>query len=261
MNLTPRCSPPLDRKHERPRVVIARRAFAIAAVLSLGACRGPAPEGVVRWAGAQHAAVHDGDVASKVRLKDLARQSHLYAIGPVEGLQGEIIVVDGKPTIVTVDGPGFRTRESLDLGAAFLVWTHAKAWTRAAIPPHVRTLDEVEAYLPQVAPDAATEPVAFRIEGLARNLRFHVLNPPPGGVRNSEDHERSKIRGEIRDRPVRMVGFYSTEHRGVFTPATSDVHVHFVTDDGTLAGHVEDFEIDAGASLLLVENAAGTARN
>ena len=48
-----------------------------------------------------------------------------------------------------------------------------------------------------------------------------------------------------------MIGFYSTEHRGIFTHADSSVHVHFVSADGRDSGHVESFEFAPGASLLL----------
>ena len=240
---------------------------AVAAAIGLTGCAARGPEGVVEWVGAQHAAVHDGDVGSKVRLKDLARRDHLYAIGPVEGLRGEIIVVDGRATIVTVEGGEFRTRESLDVGAAFLVWTHARAWVRSEMPPNVRTMEELEAHLPEAARAAGVDPsapIAFRIEGRVKSLAFHVLNPPPsgeGGVRSAEDHEKSKIHGRIEDRAVRMVGFYSTEHRGVFTPGTSDVHVHFVTEDGTIAGHVEGFELSPGAVLLVAASVNNHVRS
>jgi acetolactate decarboxylase len=48
-----------------------------------------------------------------------------------------------------------------------------------------------------------------------------------------------------------MVGFYSTEHRGVFTPGTSDAHVHSVTTDWLAGGHVETFTLAPGARLLV----------
>ncbi len=37
-----------------------------------------------------------------------------------------------------------------------------------------------------------------------------------------------------------------------FTPGTSDVHVHFVTEDGRLSGHVEDFVLAGGAAVALL---------
>ncbi len=232
--------------------------FVLLACLAATGCHAPGrategADGVVAWAGEQHKAVHDGDVGAKVQLIDLARRPHLYAIGPLEGLVGEITVLDGRPTISTVEGTTFRTHASLDHGAAFFVWTYAADWKRAALPDSVRTLEQLEAYLPAAARAAgldAAVPLAFRIDGKVESLNYHVLSPPAYSPPTFEDHEKSKVHSSVATKAVRMVGFYSTEHRGVFTPGTSDVHVHFVTDDGQLAGHVEGFVLAPGAMLL-----------
>ena len=211
-------------------------------------------DGEVAWAGAQHKAVHDGDVGAKVRLADLARRPHLYAIGPLEGLTGEITVLDGQPTISTVEGGVFSTHSSLDHGAAFFVWTYCADWKPAPLPGSVRTLEQLEGYLPEAARAAgllAGEPPAVRIVARVESLNYHVLSPPAHTPPTFEDHEKSKVHSTVAARTVRMVGFYSTEHRGVFTPGTSDVHVHFITDDGRMAGHVEGFTLAPGAVLLL----------
>lgn len=211
-------------------------------------------DGAVVWAGEQHKAVHDGDVGAKVQLAELARRPHLYAVGPLEGLAGEITVLDGRPTISTVEGSVFRTHASLDHGAAFLVWTHAADWKPVPLSGSVRTLEQLEAYLPGAAGAAGQDgaaPLAFRLEGNIESLNYHVLSPPAHTPPTFEDHEKSKVHSSVAAGTVRMVGFYSTEHRGVFTPGTSAVHVHFVTDDGRLAGHVEGFTLAPGAILLL----------
>jgi acetolactate decarboxylase len=233
--------------------------FGLLGCLVAAGCHAPGrataeADGAVAWAGEQHKAVHDGDVGAKVRLADLARRPHLYAVGPLEGLVGEITVLDGQPTISTVQGGVFRTHTSLDHGAAFFVWTYAADWKPARVPASVRTLEQLEAYLPEAARAAgldATVPLAFRVEGRIENLNYHVLSPPAHTPPTFEDHEKSKVHSSVAARTVRIVGFYSTEHRGVFTPGTSDVHVHFVTDDGQLAGHVEGFVLAPGAMLLL----------
>lgn len=231
--------------------------FALLACLSAAGCHSPGPaaaDGGVAWAGEQHKAVHDGDVGAKVRLADLARRPHLYGVGPLEGLTGEITVLDGQPTISTVEGGVFRTHASLDHGAAFFVWTYAADWKPAPLPDSVRTLEQLETYLPEAARAAGLDsaaPLAFRVEGRIESLNYHVLSPPAHTPPMFEDHEKSKVHSSVVARTVRMVGFYSTEHRGVFTPGTSDVHVHFITDDGRLAGHVEGFTLAPGAALLL----------
>ena len=233
--------------------------IALLACLFAAGCHAPGPvappaDGVVLWIGEQRKAVHDGDVSAKVRLAELARRPHLYGIGPLEGLTGEITVVDGRATISTVQGSTFRTHASLDHGAAFFVWTHAADWKSVPLPNSVRTLEQLEAYLPEAARSAGLDdsaPMAFRVEGEVQSLAYHVLSPPEHTPPTFADHEKSKIRSSLAAQTVRMVGFHSTEHRGIFTPGASDVHVHFVTADERFAGHVEGFTLAPGATLLL----------
>jgi acetolactate decarboxylase len=231
---------------------------ALLGVSGLPGCAGPpvnevtGQNGVIAWAGEQHKAVHDGDVAAKVHLTDLVARPHLYAVGPLDGLRGEITILDGSPVIATVEGDGYRTSDGVDHGAAFLVWTYVPQWSASPLPVSVRTIDELASYLPAAARSAGLDPeqpFAFRVEGRAESLAFHVLRPPEGGF-TVESHEKAKVHGSINAADVRLLGFYSTAHHGVFTPGTSDVHVHFVTADGKLAGHVEDFVLAPGASLM-----------
>jgi acetolactate decarboxylase len=208
----------------------------------------------VVWVGEQHKAVHDGDFGEKVRLTELAARPHLFAIGPLAGLKGEITVIDGQAVIATAEGGAIRTHTELNRGAAFLVYTHAAMWKAMPLPPDVRTLDDLGTYLPGAAKAAGLDPdapLAFRVEGSTHALAYHVLNRPDDAPATFEAHERSKVHSAIADQAVRMIGFYSTRHRGIFTPGDSDLHIHFVTQDGKAAGHVESFELSPGGSLLL----------
>lgn len=225
----------------------------------VGGCAGPPrapvpePAGTVAWIGAQHKAVHEGDSGGKVRLDDLGRRPHLYAVGPLAGLVGEITVLDGRATISTVQDGVFRTHESLDHSAAFLAWAYASEWSRTPLPESVRTLDDLEGFLPEAARAAGLDagaPLVFQVEGRVESLKYHVLSPPDPGLPPAEAHEKAKTHASVGASVVRMVGFYSTEHRGEFTPGTSDVHVHFVSEDGRSAGHVEGFTLAPGAELL-----------
>jgi acetolactate decarboxylase len=207
----------------------------------------------VVWIGEQHKAVHDGDFAAKVGLTELAARPHLFAIGPLAELKGEITVIDGQAVIATAESGAIRTHVELNHSAAFLVYTHAATWKTVPLPPGVRTLEDLGTCLPGVARAAGLDPetpLAFRIEGTANALAFHVLNRPDDAPATFEAHEKSKVHSSITGQPVKMIGFYSSRHRGVFTPGDSDVHIHFVTEDGKAAGHVESFDLAPGGALL-----------
>lgn len=54
---------------------------------------------VIEYQGAMHAMFETGDIGGKLSLASLKNRPHLYALGPLENLSGEITVWDGVPYI------------------------------------------------------------------------------------------------------------------------------------------------------------------
>lgn len=231
----------------------------VEAVVCLGGCGGTRAvenrDGIVSWAGEQRAAIHEGDIGAKVRVSEIRQGGTLWALGPLEQLKGEITVFDGVATVTEVIGGEFRARSGDDAGAAFLVWAHSGDWRAIEMPSSVRTLSDVEAFIATAAGEAGLDvsrPIVFRITGEVEVLKYHVLNRKAGSPTTMEAHEHSKVHSALDWRRVRLVGFYSTRHHGVFTPGTSNVHIHFVTEDGRSAGHVEDFVLAGGVEAAVM---------
>jgi acetolactate decarboxylase len=44
---------------------------------------------------------------------------------------------------------------------------------------------------------------------------------------------------DLRDREVEVSGFYSDKHAGIFTHHDSSVHMHLLTGDRKLSGHLD----------------------
>lgn len=214
---------------------------------------------VVRWAGALKN-VHQGlDFSGKIDLAPLADLPHLYAVGPLENLQGEVTIWDGKPLISRVlegskDGQ-VKVDNSLVGKACFLVYGQAQSWKESKLDSSL-TADQVD----HVVKDAATKygintnkPFPFLIEGVAKTARYHVMNrteavPPTPG---SESHEKAKVRFTLQDAPVSILGFYSEHHQAIFTHHSSFVHMHVKAASDKIAGHLEAIELEPGARLLL----------
>lgn len=215
--------------------------------------------GGVNWIGEMHKAVHEGDAGGKVALASLLAAPHLFALGPVAGLRGEITVIDGAASIGLVGDAGPFADSRADVQAAFLVWAHEARWVRLPIPENVRTEQEIEDFVPRAARDAGLpldEPVPFRIVGRAERVELHVIwqdaATPPG----KEAHDTAKVPAVLSEADVAIVGFWSDLHRGVFTPAFSDIHMHVVSVDGETTGHVEGVRLAPGAVLLLPDRSA-----
>ena len=69
-------------------------------------------------------------------LPELRRFEHLYALGPLEGLRGEISVFDGVPLIARVREGTVTVAAEDGAGACFLVYADVPSWrwTKARPP-------------------------------------------------------------------------------------------------------------------------------
>src|SRR5262245_13717178 len=81
----------------------------------------------IGWVGAQRQ-VLAGDLTPRADLRHLARVPHLYALGPLAGLQGEVTVIDGTPLITTLPGGVMRVEQSFAHRACFLVHAEVPRW-------------------------------------------------------------------------------------------------------------------------------------
>ncbi|MGH7331369.1 MAG: hypothetical protein ACREKS_01215 [Candidatus Rokuibacteriota bacterium] len=195
-----------------------------------------------------------GDLGAAVTLAGLQRFEHLYALGPLEGLRGEISVFDGVPLIARVRAGTVVVDVDGGAGACFLVYADAATWHWTTLPAPLLGGHE-ELYVRRLAAEHdlhdGVAPLAFLLRGVATTLGFHVLDKRDGLPHSPERHEQAKVRFTLHNREVEVIGFHSTAHRGIFTPADSNVHMHFRTTDGQVSGHVEGMDLAPGWALGL----------
>lgn len=217
----------------------------------------------VAWAGAQRN-VLAGDLRSTITLADLQRFEHVYALGPLQGLTGEISVFDGSPLVARVDAGAVVVARDSSAGACFLVYAEVASWRWTTMRSPL-VADDVESPVLRLAAEHGLReglaPLPFLLRGLAPLLVFHVLDKRDGLPHSPERHEQAKVRLTLRHREVEVIGFHSTAHRGIFTPADSNIHMHFRTADGHASGHVERLDLAPGWMLGLPATAPdGSAR-
>jgi acetolactate decarboxylase len=207
---------------------------------------------VVRWVGAQRD-VLAGDVSGRIALESIASLPHLHGLGPVEGLRGEISIFDGAAVIARVHHGGVRIESGFRERACFLVYAQVQDWLEDPVVSF-DDVDALEALLLEAAArhrvDAAS-PFPFRLLAPDARVRLHVLDKRDDRPHNAAEHEKAKVRFVLEHASIEVIGFYSTRHRGVFTPGDSDLHMHVRTLDGTMSGHVEALAARAGARISL----------
>lgn len=205
--------------------------------------------------GARRETIMNGTLAAELDLKTLASRPHLYGLGPIEQLRGEVTIADGRPALARVAADGTaKVTCSFDAGAPFFVWAEVRRWREMPVPAEVRSFEDLERFVPQAAHAAgldAEKPLPFLVAGREDLIEFHILNRIGDPPHNMEEHKKIQIKFELTQTEATIVGFHSTRHRGIFTPGDSNIHIHFQTPDNGKSGHIQKLEIGSAATLRL----------
>ena len=209
----------------------------------------------VGYAGALYNFMHEGDLSAKFSLSELKGKDHVYALGAVENLKGEIQIFDGNPAITFARNGEVFFDNTFERNATLIVYTQVPSWQDVAIPDEIVTRRQFENYLKKAASAHGLDiekPVPFLIVGKAKFIDWHVINwDPADKVHTHIKHTNSGPHGRIENTAAMILGFYSNKHRAIFTHHESDLHLHFITDGETLAGHIDNLELGNDMVLKL----------
>ncbi len=174
----------------------------------------------------------DGDVT----LNELLEHGDL-GLGTLNGLDGELIVIDGQVFKAELDCT--LTRPDLQSQSPYAVVVpftpgpaqHISGPIGEAIMEH-QLLDH---------PERLRAPTAIRIDGDFEMVRVRSVPkqvPPYGLLADAIDHQHQR---ELRDVSGTMVGFcFPDDLDGI---EIVGFHLHFVSDDRLLGGHVLDYTL------------------
>jgi acetolactate decarboxylase len=244
--------------------------FAICFVMVLGsayaAIVGAKKEGIVEYVGAQKDIFVSGKAASVVSLEDLAGRKSLYAMGPIDVLDGEITVFDSKPYITKVRGADYAMDNTWKHGAFFLVWTEQTKWQDVPVPATVIGYVDLQKFVKAQALAAGLDgakPFPFLLSGTPAEIKWHInVDRTEGKPITNELFVKSKEPFITKNEPVDIIGFFSECHSGVFlsqyAPAIKEgsgiknaIHIHFVSRTSKASGHIDDIILREGMVLRL----------
>jgi acetolactate decarboxylase len=205
----------------------------------------------VKIVGAMMNVMHKGELFGTIELDTITNKSHLYGVAPLEYLKGEILISDGHCFVSKVSSDNSMTvTESYKEKAPFMVYANVENWKVVALPDTVQTIPQLEAYLNQETINAE-RPFAFKIVGEIDKANIHVVNLPNGvQVHSPADAHQNQKSYKIENQNGELVGFFSTEHAGVFTHHDTYVHIHLITSDKKQMGHVDELSIRKGSAKL-----------
>ncbi len=179
----------------------------------------------------------------KVWLDTLPDKSNLFAMGPYDKMKGEITVVDGKPFFASafIDGKAV-VSQSWDIRSPFFVYCNVKDWEEFDLNGAINSVAEIQEKVAEIAKGKGydlKEPFAFRIAGEFDDLTAHIVTPRSATIEGYRPDIKSQKFG-LENTTGEIVGFYSEKHQGIFTGSKSFVHVHFLKDDQTFMGHLDE---------------------
>jgi acetolactate decarboxylase len=210
----------------------------------------------VRHHGAMREVMRDGRTEGRIAVAAATRFPHAYAVGALEGLRGEITIVDGAAWVTRLhDGAPALTGPQPTEGdlATLLTVAHVPAWHDVEVTGSASglALEHVIANAAREAGHDPERPIPFMLEGAPEELALHVINgfcpvstPAPA--------EAEPWRWTMADRQaVTVIGFYAPDSAGVMTHHGTALHAHAVVprDGRTIAGHVDRLRIGAGMTL------------
>ncbi len=194
-----------------------------------------------------------GQLQGNIHLDTITPKNHLYGMGPVEFLTGEILVFDGHSYQSSViSDTTMRVNESFNLKAPFFAHSHIQNWTELSLPDTVQNLKQLQGYLLSLNFNAG-QPYFFRLQGEVPKADIHIVNLPAGStVSNPEEAHKGKKTFRITNVKSDILGFFSTAHQGIFTHQNSFLHLHLITADRKKMGHVDDLTLSSRSMKLFL---------
>lgn len=194
-----------------------------------------------------------GNIEATIALDTLSTLQSLYGLGAVEGLKGEIQIWDGNPLISYVDADTIGIDQDFSKKASLLVYSEVPKWNRLVLPEGIKTEVDLEAFLFSTAEKTQldlSKPLIFRLEGSIVQLAWHFINWPERDKEHTHlKHKNAGHKGTINNEVVKIIGFYSKGHMGIFTHHSTNFHMHFKTIDSDLAGHIDNIQL--GSEMIL----------
>src|SRR5258708_5748553 len=200
------------------------------------------PGYVLRYAGSIRESIMMGKRDAALDLRTLKAKPHLWGLGALAGLTGEITIADGLALLARVGTDrSIQVTEGFDGDATICVWAEVPSWQTTPVPPDVRTYSELEIFVGDAGKKAAlSHAFPFVVTGPPKQIDFHVVDAKPDTLPGMAAHQAIQIPFEAHRSEATLVGFWSSQHEGIFTPKGSKIHAHFQSKETKASGHLQD---------------------
>jgi alpha-acetolactate decarboxylase len=203
---------------------------------------------------------HAGDTSGQVSLNRLPQDPGHWGVGALAGLQGEVLLFDGRLLVSRGTDPQGRV-SALQGGdeAALFAAARVQQWAAIAVPTDMGQ-QQFEAFVLRQADERGITPgtaFPFIVQGRYPLLRWHVVTGPATahrgghGAGHAPRHASPRV-FEQPDAAGYLVGIHAgTRLEGVVSHPGERFHLHYADDALTLSGHVDAYAVARGAVLKL----------
>ena len=119
------------------------RTFLILFILITSCNPKSTPSFKVDYKGALKNMMHKGDISAKADLLELKETEHLYALGALENLEGEIQIFDSKSFNTSVIDSSLSFDNSFDKKATLIIYASVDKWKSISIPDNIVSYDQL----------------------------------------------------------------------------------------------------------------------
>lgn len=217
----------------------------------------------IRLTGSTAKIMKERDLSASLALDTLSDRKHLYAIGAVENLQGEVLIVNGKPLIAELDQNRTpRWVSTWDRNLIFLVSANVASWNKITLDIPIHNRKELEAVILAEAEKLGLDTSGgfpFRVKVKTDTIHAHIAFLRPETIVNftPQGKKQDDFPLLLSNEPVRIIGFAGTTAGGRFAmPAmpgreSSNMHMHYLKADESEAGHIEELNFQGKWQLCL----------
>jgi acetolactate decarboxylase len=205
--------------------------------------------------------IKKGDMSTHFKLKDLEGTPHLYAIGSVTNLKGFMVIDDSNPYTSFIHDGEVAVHSSWNTEATLLVYSIVEKWKEMPIPAEVNDWKKLEDFVMKAAKENDIDPDSpfpFLLKGEAGSISWRISDwDPTDKVVTNKKVKNSGLKGVAGNVKTTIVGFYCTKQYRVLAEHNTKMHLHFVSDDKTVSGHVDDIALNGSMRLYLPEESGG----
>lgn len=205
----------------------------------------------IQLVGAMKNVMWKGQLYGTINLDTISNKQHLFGLGPVEYLTGELLIIDGKAyksTVVT--DSTMQVEETFQAKAPFFGYATINSWSEQDLSDSIQTITQLETFLDKITKNAP-HPFFFQLKGTLETAKIHVVNLPKGSkVSSPEDAHQGQTNYFLNQDEVTILGFFSKDHQAVFTHHDTYLHMHLITSDKQKMGHLDDFFFQKGTFKL-----------